>query len=146
LFNPISFVEGGVSTSVEQHYHFVVNGLAPGRHGFRLRQFDADGQSSESPVVEVDTSVPGRYYMEPAYPNPFNPTTTLRFAVSADQIVRIELMDMLGRVDRVVFEGVVAADKIRVVRIDASGLIAGLWLLRLSGETFVASPRLVLIP
>jgi hypothetical protein len=145
-FFPIGFVESRQTMLSEQTYQFDVNGLAPGRHAFRLEQIDVDGQSSNSPVVEIATSVPGRYYMEPAYPNPFNPTTTFRFAVSADQHVRIELLDVAGRVVRVMFEGIVPADEIQTQRIDAGGLPGGFWLLRLAGEKFTTSQRLVLVP
>ena len=35
--------------------------------------------------------------LEPNYPNPFNPTTTLRFTVASDQHVTISIYDVLGR-------------------------------------------------
>ena len=65
-----------------------MNDLDPGSHRFRLKQIDFDGAFEYSSVVEAAVTVPDRFLIEPAYPNPFNPTTTLRFAVAAELRVR----------------------------------------------------------
>jgi hypothetical protein len=83
--------------------------------------------------------------MRPAYPNPFNPSTSVEFAVSVDQRVRIVLFDVMGRVARAAYVGWVQRNQMKTVRIDASGLPSGTYQLRLQGETFDAGQRVVLL-
>ena len=41
--------------------------------------------------------IPDTYILESAYPNPFNPTTTLRFAIPVDSEVSISVYNLQGR-------------------------------------------------
>jgi hypothetical protein len=41
--------------------------------------------------------VPGEYRLFEAYPNPFNPSTTIEFALPADAMVTLVVYDLLGR-------------------------------------------------
>jgi flagellar hook assembly protein FlgD len=44
--------------------------------------------------------LPKQFALYPAYPNPFNPTTTLRYELPEDAIVNITIYDMVGRIIR----------------------------------------------
>jgi len=46
------------------------------------------------PVVE---ELPDDYALHTAYPNPFNPTTTIQFDIPSETKVLIELYDLLGQ-------------------------------------------------
>ena len=35
--------------------------------------------------------------MHPAYPNPFNPTTTIVYEINSNDVVNISVYDVLGR-------------------------------------------------
>jgi hypothetical protein len=41
--------------------------------------------------------VPGQYSLAPAYPNPFNPATTIRYDLPAAVPVQLLVYDLLGR-------------------------------------------------
>ena len=43
-------------------------------------------------------TLPEQFALYPAYPNPFNPTTTLRYVLPEDALVNITIYDMMGRV------------------------------------------------
>jgi hypothetical protein len=47
-----------------------------------------------------DTQIPGTYNLHQNHPNPFNPTTTLRYDLPDDGMVNITIYDMMGRVVR----------------------------------------------
>lgn len=78
------------------------------------------------------------------YPNPFNPTTTLRFELMGAEPVRLSVHDVLGREVGVLVQDVRSAGS-HTVAWNASGLASGLYLIRMSTrtETFVRAVTLV---
>ena len=47
-------------------------------------------------VLVSDDLIPYNYKLYNAYPNPFNPFTTLRYDLPEDEFVRVTVYDMLG--------------------------------------------------
>ena len=88
------------------------------------------------PNESAPADTPGTHLLEAAYPNPFNPEATFRFAAYERQRVRADLVDVLGRVVATLFEGEVPAGQVQTVRIDGAGLPSGTYAVRLTGETF----------
>lgn len=100
-----------------------------------------------SQVVSVNESrqvIPGSITLYQNHPNPFNPTTTIRFSVLSRQRVSLRLYDALGREVRTLFEGEVAAGEHSVV-VNASDLASGVYVYRLDGGGFRLHKRMVVI-
>ena len=49
-------------------------------------------------VSIIDETCPVSYYLYNAYPNPFNPVTTLHYDLSQDAMVNITIYNMMGRI------------------------------------------------
>jgi hypothetical protein len=49
-------------------------------------------------VSIIDETLPITYNLYNAYPNPFNPVTTLRYDLPEDAMVNITIYDMMGRI------------------------------------------------
>ncbi|MBO8131314.1 MAG: T9SS type A sorting domain-containing protein [Candidatus Marinimicrobia bacterium] len=45
----------------------------------------------------VTINIPVKFALKPAYPNPFNPVTTIPFELPEDSKVRMDVYDILGR-------------------------------------------------
>jgi hypothetical protein len=88
---------------------------------------------------------PVGFALAPAYPNPFNPRTTLTLAVDRPQHVRLAVYDLLGREVALVFAGPLGAAPRHTFTLDAGGLPGGTYLVRATGETGSALQRLVLV-
>lgn len=73
-------------------------------------------------------------------PNPASGTTRVALSVDAPQHVRAELFDALGRRVAVVLDATVDAS--RDLTVDVQGLAPGVYLLRVSGDTFAASRQI----
>jgi hypothetical protein len=110
--------------------------------------YDQSARLIDRPVVGVASSAaqlpPGRLDLEQNFPNPFNPTTVVRYEVSVPGKVRLAVYDLLGR------EVCVLVDDQRApgsydVRFDASGLASGVYFYRLASGSFVQTRRMVLV-
>ena len=143
-FGEIGYIEGHGTTVEQQEYSLTVTDLDPGPHRFRLKQIDLDGTFEHSAIVEATVTVPDRFLIEPAYPNPFNPTTMLRFAVAAEQHVDVTLVNAAGQLVRTLYSGTVSANEMQQLVVDAATLPSGTYLVRFEGDGLSAIERIVL--
>ena len=98
---------------------------------------------------EAEGEIPAKFVLHGAYPNPFNPTTTLQFDLPESADVRVRVSDMLGRSVLTVPVQSIAAGTARNIRIDASGLSSGTYIYRviadMQSRTSVQTGTFVLI-
>ncbi len=144
-FTEHAFVEGKGTTQDRNEYSYTITGLSPDSYRFRLKQVDFDGSFDYSPIIEAGVDLPGTFVLEAAYPNPFNPSTNIRFAVRESQPVTLKLYDLMGREVELLFAGVPNAKESLLVKIDASGLQSGSYIVRLEGDSFTSSQKITLL-
>ena len=78
------------------------------------------------------------------YPNPFNPTTTIRYQISTSAPVSLQVYDIIGRsVATLVNE--VQQPGTYTIQFDASGLSSGVYFLRMQTNDFSGIQKLTLI-
>ncbi|HEX7071435.1 MAG TPA: alpha-amylase family glycosyl hydrolase, partial [Rhodothermales bacterium] len=97
-------------------------------------------------TVDVESEVaelPRETLLEANYPNPFNPTTRIAYAVREAGPVRLEVFDLLGRRVRVLVDDVQPAGW-HAVMMDASGLASGTYVYRLNAGGDVHVRKMVL--
>ncbi len=87
---------------------------------------------------------PASYALENAYPNPFNPTTVIRYQLPIASDVRLVIFDLLGREVRVLANETKAPGSYEI-RFDATGLSSGTYFCRLTAADFVSTRRIVLM-
>jgi len=133
-FRPVTFVEGHGTTTMEQSYQISFDNMDPGVHAYRLKQVDFDGSYEYSRVVELSVDLPSSVQLSNAYPNPFNPSSTIRFSVQERTMVSAGVYDLTGRLRISLFSGVQEARSTRELRIDASSLTSGTYLVRLEAD------------
>ena len=92
-----------------------------------------------------DGATPTGYTLEDAFPNPFDQSTTIRFAVDAAEPVTLTLYDALGREVRTLYEGTPPAGVTQAVVMDGAALPSGVYTVRLEGPGFAGSTRVVLL-
>lgn len=113
--------------------------------GQPLRGNDAVRMVPEGPGKRVAGSeaAPATFDLLANYPNPFNPTTTISFALPQAADVILTVFDVLGRQVRVLASGRHAEGRYEVT-FDASGLPSGVFLYRLEAGDYVQTRRMVL--
>jgi hypothetical protein len=94
---------GQGSTTRQTDYLFIDGDVRVGqRYDYRLSDVDYKGKitphESTSVVVTLDdnTQQPGSLSLMHAYPNPFNPATTIEYAISQASQVNLTIYDLSG--------------------------------------------------
>ena len=99
-------------------------------------------------VVEGPTAgaedAPGAFRLAEAWPNPFNPSTTLEYELGATAEVRLSVHDALGREVAVLEQGLRPAG-VHEVRFDATGRSSGLYFAVLESEGRSQARKLLLL-
>jgi photosystem II stability/assembly factor-like uncharacterized protein len=97
-----------------------------------------------SAVGDVQDGLPAQFALQQNFPNPFNPSTTIRYDILQSGHVSLVLCDLLGRRVDVLVDQVQQAGQYSVP-FDAAQLSAGVYLYTLRTGTFIATRKLVLI-
>jgi hypothetical protein len=149
-WHEIGFVEtaapGGTS-STPLSYSFRASDLAYGPHHFRLRQVDFDGTNEIVAEASLVVEMKRRYELQAPYPNPLpaGGAAKVAFAVREKQTVRVAVYDALGRRIQTAFDGEIPASRLVDVNVEADRLASGVYFVRLEGEDFVETKRLVVV-
>jgi len=95
-------------------------------------------------------SIPTEYALLSAYPNPFNPTTNLSFALPKESVVTLEIFNVLGMKVRTLEAGQRMSTGFHTLVWDGrdnsgSVLPSGIYIYRLIADQFTASQKMVMM-
>ena len=141
----------GYGTTISRHdYSFVDSVDGELEEYYRLRQVDLDGTIRFSDAVhvfglmDVPHERPAGFSLFQNFPNPFNPSTTIKYELPNSSEVRLSLYDLLGReVSTLVNERRDAG--VHEARFDGSGLSSGVYFYRIEAGSFVQTRKLILL-
>jgi len=129
---------------------------------FTKSSADVGGERSISWRTDFDgfdeaikgTEIPSDYALLSVYPNPFNPTTTIRFDLPVAGWVRLEVFDISGRRVNLSGSGTTPTTALvdgwrdagmHEVAFDGSNLASGVYIYHLRAGEFTASGKMVLM-
>ena len=102
-----------------------------------------DWMNSGESFAEVETN-PTTFTLLENYPNPFNPSTVIRFQLPEASRVKLSIYDLSGRLVATLANGWREAGNHQVT-FDGSGLPSGVYLYRLQAGAFAASGKMLLL-
>lgn len=114
--------------------------LFAGCHGFWRRSLSDVSSSVNEKLDQVVAS----YRLDQNFPNPFNPTTTIRFQLPIRLHVRLVIYDLLGRVMSSVLDEVKDAGSYEVL-LDANGLCSGTYFYHLESAVGTQTRKMMLV-
>ncbi len=146
-FSEIGFVDAaGNSTSVNS-YKFVDELFISGKYFYRLKQVNFDGTFEFSSEIEVKIKNPEGYVLSQNFPNPFNPSTKVKYSVPFSSKVNLVLYDVLGNEIKQIFEGEVEAGNYEAT-VNADDFVhplsSGIYFLQLKTKGFQKSIKITL--
>ena len=90
------------------------------------------------------SEIPATYDLSQNFPNPFNPSTTIRYQIPQDGIVTLKIYDILGsEVASLVNEEKIAGKY--EVNFNASSLASGVYIYKIQAGSFINSKKMILI-
>lgn len=144
----VGFVPGHGTSYSEKQYSFVDHTPSVGIIRYRLKQIDLDGSYEYSNTIQINTgeSHSDRFYST-AYPNPFNPTTTIIYTIpttAINQRIRIKIYDVLGREVTTLLDKIKAPGKYKV-NLDGSDLPSGVYYYSIQYEDKIIVEKIILV-
>jgi hypothetical protein len=98
-------------------------------------------------ITSVSPNAPSTdfsFVLDQAYPNPFNPSTTIRFSLQHSGSTTLEVLNIMGgRVTTLVSENLSAGS--HQVVWNAEGYSSGVYFYRLRAGAFIQTKKLILI-
>ena len=94
----IGFVAGSGNSNSPKDYSFTDNNPMGGSSlSYRLKQINVDGSYQYYDPITVELAVSGDPQLLQNSPNPFNPSTTIKFYIPNTSDVSIKIYDIMGR-------------------------------------------------
>ncbi|MDR3668675.1 MAG: right-handed parallel beta-helix repeat-containing protein [Ignavibacteriaceae bacterium] len=93
-WDKIGFMEGKGNSVIKNNYSFVDKSPIGYKIEYRLKQIDNNGNFTYSNNVEI-TVVPQDFSIG-NYPNPFNPSTKIRYTIPAESMVNMVVYNIIG--------------------------------------------------
>ncbi|MCZ7555375.1 MAG: T9SS type A sorting domain-containing protein [Bacteroidia bacterium] len=111
---------------------------------YRLRQIDRDGSFEYSSVVSVSLHGETGFAIQPAFPNPFNPSTTFTLRLQTEESVHVCVADASGRIVATLVNGEILSAGTHNISFHADDLPSGLYFAMVRTATQSGSIKLML--
>ncbi len=116
----------------------------PSSNGAWLIRTTPDSLNVNEVVTLLDPAFPSGFGMVSPYPNPFNSTTRLGFAVPREGRVQLRVYDLNGREVATLLDGVRSVGEYRIFW-NADNLAAGSYFVRMEAGDFSATRKVLLV-
>lgn len=125
----------------EDFFPFVKSGVSDGQP---FQPYPVDGAPNPFDVIDKSGTIVTDFTLVGAYPNPFNPTTTISYAIGNDGNVTLSVYDITGREVASLVDGYRVAG-VHEVAFDASELASGVYVYKLTSGNQTATAKIVLM-
>ncbi|MDD5361485.1 MAG: S8 family serine peptidase [Ignavibacteria bacterium] len=95
-------------------------------------------------VIATGSDVPNEFRLFNNYPNPFNPSTLIKFEIAKPELVTLKIYDIAGRLVRLAVNERLNAGTYQY-QFDAEGLSSGLYIYQINAGTFRATNKMLLV-
>ncbi len=143
-YQKVGYVAGFGTTTEPKSYSYLDNNLNRGDYTYRLKQIDLNGKFEYSNEVEVNVYLPAAFSLEQNFPNPFNPTTMIKYSIPADQNVKLNVYNLLGQKVMTLVNGFQKSGQ-HEVSFNAASFASGVYFYKLEAGTQSSIKKMILM-
>jgi hypothetical protein len=131
----VGFIEGNGTSTESRNYTFIENNIIPGSYSYRLKQIDFDGTYRYFDLAnDVEVGLPEKFELLQNFPNPFNPSTVIKYTLPFESKVTIKIYNTLGKEIKLLKDEIISSGNYEV-QFSSSNLSSGIYFYRLSVES-----------
>jgi hypothetical protein len=136
----------GHGTTIEPQSYSYLDEVGAGNYTYRLKETDIGGAVTyfDEITVTVGAVVVTEYSLSNNYPNPFNPSTNIAFALPEAGIVNLSVYSLNGSLITTLADGQRDAG-VYEVTFDATGLTSGIYFCKLTAGDYSSMQKMVLL-
>lgn len=113
--------------------------------GYQVKEIEVYGTEKKITGFEWNNSIElNRYQLQQNFPNPFNPSTEIKFNIPNDQHVKITLFDVLGRQIRILINKKFSTG-FHSFNFSSYELTSGIYFYRMEAGEFTSTKKMVLM-
>ncbi len=141
----IAYVPGSGTSTELRKYSFEDEKLLNGDYVYALIQVDYDGTQNKIGELEVTiNNIPSDYNLEQNFPNPFNPSTKINYAIPQNSYIILNIYNSIGEKVNTLVEGFKEAGYYQTA-FDGSNLPSGIYFYTLSSDNFMTTKKMILL-
>lgn len=91
-----------------------------------------------------ENEIPNGYALEQNFPNPFNPTTSIRFTLAKPEVVKLTVYNILGQRVATLVNGPMTAGQ-HIIHFNASNLASGIYFYGIEAGSFKTFKKMILL-
>ena len=141
----IGFVEGKGTTTEQNFYSFIdeFHQYQLRNIYYRLKQINYNGSFEYSKVIEINILIPGNFELYQNFPNPFNPSTNIKWQSPISGLQTLKVYDILGR-ELIVLLNEFREAGIYETEFDASLLSSGVYFYKITVGGYTQIKKMIL--
>ncbi len=152
-FTTVSGLIPGAGTSLALHqYSWTDSTATSGAYVYRLRQVDLTGNVSYSQDITVnavlgvnDEAAPRVFQLNQNFPNPFNPTSVIKFSVGKLEHASVKVYNILGEEVAQLYDGMAEPGHYYNLNFDGSQLGSGMYFYRIITDSHTAVRKMLML-
>jgi len=116
--------------------------VTPVNHPEKQKVIDVNGYTS--PLSNEAELILNRFVLMPAFPNPFNPNTTIQYSVKNSESISLEIVDVSGRVVEILLDDIIEPGNHEIAW-NARNQPSGIYFVKLTSGERLQTQKLILL-
>lgn len=144
LYTLLEFINGQGSSTEKSNYLFIDKSPLAGEFYYKLEQVDFDGSRNTLRIEKISTPGATEYSLSGNYPNPFNPSTTIKFNLPESADVKFSVHNVTGQTVREINYSARPAGQ-NEIKFESSGLSSGIYFYKISSSFGILFDKMILV-